>query len=113
MEESRISNYFLTGGLRTPGISYEVANKKLTIVIDSKQLSVCYHTWDTPYLQIGYGNDLFWVKEKRNDENTTVYTVSHIVQHGPDVEFRDSTSKKVSDVFPGISYADSITVIVK
>ena len=38
MEGSRISDYFLTGGLRTPGISYEVANGKLSIVIDSKQL---------------------------------------------------------------------------
>jgi hypothetical protein len=112
MEGSRISDYFLTGGLRTPGISYEVANGKLSIVIDSKQLRprVSISPDSSDFL---IGNDIFWVKEKRDHENTTVYTVSHIVQHGREVEFNKHRSKKVSDAFPGISYADSITVVVK
>jgi hypothetical protein len=106
--ESRISNYFLTSGLTTSGISYEVTDGKLTIVIDPKRVSISQGSSGF-YI----GNDCFWVKEKRELEHGVEYTVSHIVQHGPDVSFDECPSKKVSDVFPGISCSDSITVILK
>jgi hypothetical protein len=106
--DSRISNYFLTSGLATPGISYEVTDGKLTIVIDPKRVSISLGS-----SVFNIGNDCFWVKEKRELENSVEYTVSHIVQHGPNVSFDKCQSKKVSDVFPGISYAETITVILK
>jgi hypothetical protein len=106
--ESRISNYFLTSGLTTPGISYEVTDGKLSIVIDTKMVSISLGSSDF-YI----GNDCFWVKEKRELEHGVEYTVSHIVQHGPNVSFDECPSKKVSDVFSGISYAETITVILK
>jgi hypothetical protein len=106
--ESRISNYFLTGGLATPGISYEVTDRKLTIVIDSYRVSISLGS-----SEFYIGNDCFWVKEKRELEHGVEYIVSHIVQHGPDVSFDECPSKKVSDVFPDISYAETITVILK
>ncbi len=106
--ESRISNYFLTSGLTTPGISYEVTDGKLTIVIDPKRVSISLGS-----SEFYIGNDRFWVKEKRELENGVEYTVSHIVQHGPKVSFDKCPSKKVSDVFPDISCTDSITVILK
>lgn len=106
--ESRISEYFLASGLATPGISYEVADGKLSIVIDSKRVSISLGS--SEFL---IGNDNFWIKEKRELENGTEYTVSHIVQHGPEVSFDELRSKKVSDVFPDISYAETITVILK
>jgi hypothetical protein len=54
------------------------------------------------------GNNCFWFEEKRKVDNHVEYIVSHIVDHGPD----DGPSKKVSEVFPEISYVDSITVIL-
>lgn len=106
--ESHISEYFLASGLATPGISYEVNNGKLSIVIDSNRVSILS---GSSFFYIK--NDCFWIKEKRELEYGVEYTVSHIIHHGIEDGLDSCPSKKVSDVFPGISYTETITVILK
>lgn len=112
--DSRISDYFAKHGF-TDGISYEVSDGKLTIYIDSKKHTLNFSTTSSNsyFFIIGNRDDNFWVEEVREHEKTTEYIISHIVQHGPDIEFNKCPSKKISDVFPGVIYTDYITVIVK
>lgn len=104
--ESHISVNFLATGLTSPGISYETTNEKLSIVIDSKKNFISESKTIDKFFYLG--NECFWYKEKRMIDNHVEYIVSHIVDHGHD----DGPSKKVSEVFPEISYADSIIVIL-
>jgi hypothetical protein len=115
MKDSRISNNFIKHGF-TDGISYKVFGGNLTIYIDPNKHSLNIST--TPagftYFNIGIRKDIFWIEDVYHDENMTVFVVSHIVQQVPSInEVNVRSSKKVSDVFPGITYADSITVIVR
>jgi hypothetical protein len=105
---SRISDYFLSEGINQLGISHEVIDGKLTIEIRQNKFNI---NEDESYFKIG--DDLFWIKEKKKLNNKTVYTVSHIVQHESNVSFDKYKSNKISDVFPGITDAESITVILK
>ena len=107
---SRISNYFLSEGINQLGISHEVIDGKLTIEIKQNKFNIYENQ---SYFRIGIANDLFWIKEKKVLNDKTVFVVSHIVQHDSDVSFNNSNSNKISDVFPGITDAESITVIFK
>jgi hypothetical protein len=112
MEDSRISNNFIKYGF-TDGINYKVYGGYLTIYIDLNKNSLNFTTNGSfSYFNIGIGKDIFWIEDVYHQENMTIFVVSHIVQHGPDVEFDECSSKKVSDIFPGITYADSITVVI-
>ena len=73
---SRISDYFLSEGINQLGISHEVIDGKLTIKIRQNKFNI---NENESYFKIG--DDLFWIKEKKELNNKTVYTVSHIVQH--------------------------------
>lgn len=105
--ESHISENFIATRFTSPGISYDTTNEKLSIVIDSKKNFISESQTIDNFFYLG--NNCFWFKEKRMVDNHIEYIVSHIVDHGPD----DGPLKKVSEVFPEISYANSITVILK
>lgn len=116
MKDSRISNNFLKYGF-TDGISYKVSGGNLTIYIDSKKNHLYFFNNDGfPYFNIEIRKDIFWIKDFFIEEDKTIYVVSNIVQQIPDVnevnEDNIFSSKKVSDVFPGITHADTFTVVV-
>lgn len=116
MLDSRISNNFIKHGF-TDGISYKVFGGNLTIYIDSNKNSLYFFNNNGfVYFNIGIRKDIFWIEDVFIEEDKTIYVVSNIVQQIHDVnevnEINICSSKKVSDIFPGITHADTITVVV-
>lgn len=116
MEESRINNRFLEWSRGCPGINYQVANGKLTIVIDLKTVSTL--TGTTISVKPGYpdftiGNGNFWIEEKHEFENYVEYKISNIKFSAHEHTLNDIKSSKVSTIFPEVSYAETFTVILK
>ena len=79
--ESRINNRFLEWSRSCPGINYQVANEKLSIVIDLNTVFTSSGT--TISVKPGYqdftiGNGNFWIEEKHEFENYVEYKISNI-----------------------------------
>jgi hypothetical protein len=114
--ESRINNRFLEWSRDCPGINYEVADGKLSIVIDTKTVSTVPGSNISvlpgyPDFIIGNGN--FWIEGKHEFENYVEYKVSNIRFSAHKHTLDDVKSSKVSTIFPDVSYAETFTVILK
>jgi hypothetical protein len=87
----------------------------LSIVVDVKTVSKTASVFSVregyPDFIIENGN--FWIKEKREYSDYVEYTVANIKLSGPEYTFDDLKSTKVSNIFPDVSYAETITVILK
>lgn len=116
MDESHINIRFLEWSRGCPGINYQVANGKLSIVIDLKIVSTSVGT--TISVKPGYpdftiGNGNFWIEGKQEFKNHVEYKVSSIRYSAPTYTLDDIKSLKVSTIFPDVSYAETFTVILK
>ena len=115
MNESRINICFFEWSRNCPGFDYVVADGKLSIVVDVKTVSKTASIFSVmegyPDFIIGNGN--FWIEEKCVYSNYVKYEVSDIKFSGSKYTLDDLKSKEVSKIFPEVSYAETITVILK
>ena len=116
MDESHINIRFLEWSRSCPGINYQVADEKLFIVVDVNTVFTSSGT--TISVKPGYpdfiiGNGNFWIEGKQEFENHVEYKVSSIRYSAPTYTLDDIKSLKVSTIFPDVSYAETITVILK
>jgi len=115
MDESRINNRFLEWSRNCPGINYEVTDGKLSIIVDVKTVSKTASVFSVRegYPDFIIENGGFWIEEKREYSDYVEYKVSNIRFSGPEYTLEDIKSQKVSNIFPEVSYSETITVILK
>lgn len=114
--ESCINNRFLEWSRSCPGINYQVANGKLSIIIDLKIVSTLTGTEISVlpgFPDFIIGNGSFWIEEKHDFDNYVEYTVLNIKFVADEYTQEDIKSSKVSTIFPDVSYTETITVILK